>query len=112
MNRETAALIHHAQSLAAWAAEQVVATDALIVVAGLRPLSPSEQRDNLRMQRELLVRLSQRDSLVEWALESQAVQRMAAQDDVALGEVDQTTPLPKPRRLSWWQHLWRRLRRG
>lgn len=70
MDPTTAALIQNARDLAQWAAGAVVETDALIATANVRPLSPQEQGANLRMQRELLVRLSQRETLVEWALET------------------------------------------
>lgn len=68
MDREAAAaVIHNAQDLASWAAGAVLETDALIATAATRPLSPAEQRDNLRMQRDLLVRISQQGTLLEWA---------------------------------------------
>lgn len=67
MDRETAAIVANARDLATWAAEAVVQTDALIEIAKRRPLSPQEQAANLQMQRELLVRMSQQHSLLEWA---------------------------------------------
>lgn len=85
MDNETAALIANAQRLSKWAAEQVEATDKLIALAEIRPPSPADQLSNLRMQRELLVRLSQRESMIEWALES--------------------------RKAPIWFRIWRRLRK-
>lgn len=70
MDREAAAVIHNAQDLASWAAGAVLETDALIAVVAYRSLSPAEQRDNLRMQRELLVRISQQGTLIAWATET------------------------------------------
>jgi hypothetical protein len=71
MDEETASVIQHSARLATWAAEQVVETDKLIALCRVRPLSPFEQGLNLQMQRELLVRLSQRDTLAEAMLERQ-----------------------------------------
>jgi hypothetical protein len=71
MDEETASVIQNSSRLARWAAEQVVETDKLIALCKVRPLSPFEQASNLLMQRELLVRLSQRDTLAEAMLERQ-----------------------------------------
>jgi hypothetical protein len=71
MDEETASVIQHSARLATWAAGQVVETDKLIALCKVRPLSPFEQASNLLMQRELLVRLSQRDTLAEAMLERQ-----------------------------------------
>lgn len=70
LDTPTAAVILNAEGLAKWAANAVVETDALIERASVRPLSPAEQVANLRMQRELLVRLSQQNTLLGYALES------------------------------------------
>jgi hypothetical protein len=71
MDEETASVIQNSSRLARWAAEQVVETDKLIALCKVRPLSPFEQASNLLMQRELLVRLSQRETLAEAMLERQ-----------------------------------------
>ena len=77
MDDVSAAVIANARGLAEWSAQAVVATDRLIERATTRPLSPTEQVENLRMQRELLVRISQRYSLLEWANEVRALQDAA-----------------------------------
>jgi hypothetical protein len=78
MDREAAAIIHTADDLARWAAKAVVETDALIQVTKVRPLSPQEQNANLLMQREMLVRMSQQSSILDWAVESRAARRARA----------------------------------
>lgn len=83
MDRETATVVHNADDLSRWAARAVIETDALIAVAAFRPLSPAEQGRNLVMQRELLVRISQQNTLLGWV--------------VAL------------RRAPWWERAWRRI---
>ena len=70
MDREAYAVAHNAHALAVWAAGAVLETDALIATAAVRPLSPAEQGENLKMQRELLVRISQQGTLIAWATET------------------------------------------
>jgi hypothetical protein len=81
MDRETAAVIHNADDLARWASSAVVETDRLIAAAELRPLSPYEQSRGLHILRELLVRTTQQNTLLGWAMAEQ--------------------------RVSWWRRMWR-----
>ncbi len=70
MDRGTASVVQNADDLARWAAKAVIDTDRLIDATAIRPLSPAEQRLNLLMQRELLVRLSQQNTLLGYVIES------------------------------------------
>lgn len=70
MDLEGASISRNAHALSKWAAQAVEDTDRLLAIAEVRPLSPQEQRENLTMQRELLVRLSQQNTLLEWANDS------------------------------------------
>jgi hypothetical protein len=71
MDEETASVIQNARNLAQWAAGEVVMVDRLISMARIRPLAPSEQAEQLTSYRELLVRVSQDRTLVEYMLERQ-----------------------------------------
>jgi uracil DNA glycosylase len=77
MDEDTASVIQNARDLSQWAAGQVVLVDRLLTTARVRPLSPAEQSEQLVSYRELLVRVSQDRTLVEYMLERQRAGLMA-----------------------------------
>lgn len=57
-------IIANTEDLARWCACQADALDPLIAASSERPLSPIESRRVLLMQRELLTRMSQQQTLI------------------------------------------------
>lgn len=69
MDIRRAALIHLAHDNAKWAAMAVERVRTLRKIGRMRPLSPLEMDDFLDVHEQLLVRLTQRDTALEWAAE-------------------------------------------